>query len=142
MGSDHYCLRWNNHQSNLLGVFSQLLQDESLVDVTLACSEGASIRAHKMQIQRLWRTRAGQGLWSLLRAAEAVERWLGVSHFAQGAGFSGGKRFSSRVWSGNGRELSRARERRVCRERRENRVDTLGGAQAFFSFAKKTVTRR
>ncbi|XP_021695148.1 uncharacterized protein LOC5578376 isoform X2 [Aedes aegypti] len=48
MGSEHYCLRWHNHQSNLLGVFSQLLQDESLVDVTLACSEGASIRAHKV----------------------------------------------------------------------------------------------
>ncbi|XP_055389676.1 myb-like protein A [Condylostylus longicornis] len=48
MGSEHYCLRWSNHQSNLLGVFSQLLQDESLVDVTLACSEGASIRAHKV----------------------------------------------------------------------------------------------
>ncbi|XP_055526004.1 uncharacterized protein LOC129718858 isoform X2 [Wyeomyia smithii] len=48
MGSEHYCLRWNNHQSNLLGVFNQLLQDESLVDVTLACSEGASIRAHKV----------------------------------------------------------------------------------------------
>lgn len=46
--AEHYCLRWNNHQSNLLGVFSQLLQDESLVDVTLACSEGASIRAHKV----------------------------------------------------------------------------------------------
>lgn len=48
MGSEHYCLRWNNHQSNLLGVFSQLLRDESLVDVTLACSEGTTIRAHKV----------------------------------------------------------------------------------------------
>ncbi|GJQ84355.1 putative nuclear pore complex protein [Trypoxylus dichotomus] len=48
MGSEHYCLRWNNHQNNLLGVFSQLLRDESLVDVTLACSEGHSIRAHKV----------------------------------------------------------------------------------------------
>lgn len=48
MGSEHFCLRWNNHQNNLLGVFSQLLHDESLVDVTLACSEGHSIRAHKV----------------------------------------------------------------------------------------------
>ena len=48
MGTEHYCLRWNNHQSNLLGVFSQLLRDESLVDVTLSCSEGHSIRAHKV----------------------------------------------------------------------------------------------
>ncbi|EDX17864.1 GD15867 [Drosophila simulans] len=48
MGSEHYCLRWNNYQSNLLGVFSQLLQDGSLVDVTLVCSEGTSIRAHKV----------------------------------------------------------------------------------------------
>ncbi|EDS34041.1 conserved hypothetical protein [Culex quinquefasciatus] len=55
MGSEHYCLRWNNHQSNLLGVFSQLLQDESLVDVTLACSEGASIRAHKSTGLRQYR---------------------------------------------------------------------------------------
>lgn len=31
-----------------MGVFSQLLRDESLVDVTLACSEGQSIRAHKV----------------------------------------------------------------------------------------------
>lgn len=53
MGSEHYCLRWNNHQSNLLGVFSQLLQDESLVDVTLACSEGASIRAHKVSANQI-----------------------------------------------------------------------------------------
>ncbi|BES92384.1 Zinc finger protein [Nesidiocoris tenuis] len=48
MGSEHYCLRWNNHQSNLLGVFSQLLEAESLVDVTLASSEGHSLRAHKV----------------------------------------------------------------------------------------------
>lgn len=50
MGNEHYCLRWSNHQSNLLGVFSELLQEESLVDVTIACSEGASIKAHKVKL--------------------------------------------------------------------------------------------
>lgn len=42
-----FCLRWNNYQSNLTNVFDQLLQNESFVDVTLAC-DGHSIKAHKM----------------------------------------------------------------------------------------------
>ncbi|KAK3932157.1 Protein bric-a-brac 2 [Frankliniella fusca] len=42
-----FCLRWNNYQSNLTHVFDQLLQNESFVDVTLAC-EGHSVKAHKM----------------------------------------------------------------------------------------------
>ncbi|GLG92738.1 Protein tramtrack, beta isoform [Gryllus bimaculatus] len=45
--SQRFCLRWNNHQSNLLTVFDQLLHDESFVDVTLAV-EGRFLRAHKM----------------------------------------------------------------------------------------------
>ncbi|KAG8221844.1 hypothetical protein J437_LFUL003220 [Ladona fulva] len=49
MGSSaqQYCLRWNNHRSNLLTVFDQLLQNEAFTDVTLAC-EGASIKCHRM----------------------------------------------------------------------------------------------
>ncbi|XP_065584022.1 protein bric-a-brac 2-like isoform X2 [Artemia franciscana] len=42
-----YCLRWNDHRSNLLAVFDQLLQTEAFTDVTLACG-GASIKCHKM----------------------------------------------------------------------------------------------
>lgn len=42
-----FCLRWNNYQTNLTSVFDQLLQNESFVDVTLAC-DGNSIKAHKM----------------------------------------------------------------------------------------------
>ena len=38
-----YCLRWNNHQHNLLSVFEDLLHNEAFVDVTLAC-DGQQVR--------------------------------------------------------------------------------------------------
>ena len=38
-----YCLRWNNHQHNLLSVFEDLLHNEAFVDVTLAC-DGMQVR--------------------------------------------------------------------------------------------------
>ncbi|XP_058443230.1 sex determination protein fruitless isoform X5 [Malaya genurostris] len=41
-----YCLRWNNHQSNLTTVLTTLLQDEKLCDVTLACDKGI-VKAHQ-----------------------------------------------------------------------------------------------
>ena len=43
-----YCLRWNNHQHNLLDSFQTLLQDEAFCDVTLACDDGQIIRAHRL----------------------------------------------------------------------------------------------
>lgn len=42
-----YCLRWNQHRSNLLSAFDQLLQAEALTDVTLSCG-GASIKCHRI----------------------------------------------------------------------------------------------
>ena len=42
-----YCLKWNSFHTNMSDVFQNMLVNESLVDVTLAC-EGASIKAHKM----------------------------------------------------------------------------------------------
>jgi hypothetical protein len=45
--SQQFCLRWNNYQTNLTCVFDQLLQNESFVDVTLAC-DGNQIKAHKI----------------------------------------------------------------------------------------------
>uniref|UniRef100_A0A182JXM6 BTB domain-containing protein n=1 Tax=Anopheles christyi TaxID=43041 RepID=A0A182JXM6_9DIPT len=47
MTSQRFCLRWNNHQTNLLAVFDQLLHDETFIDVTLAV-EGQHLKAHKM----------------------------------------------------------------------------------------------
>nr|CAH0108567.1 unnamed protein product [Daphnia galeata] len=47
MSHHQFCLKWNNHSSNLLKVFGRLFSNESFTDVTLA-AEGRSIRAHKM----------------------------------------------------------------------------------------------
>ncbi|CAD1472778.1 unnamed protein product, partial [Heterotrigona itama] len=46
--SQQYCLRWNNHRSNLLTVFDELLQNEAFTDVTLAVDGGVSVKCHKM----------------------------------------------------------------------------------------------
>lgn len=47
MSGQHYCLRWNNYQSNMTSVFHQLLQTEAFVDVTLSCND-SSLKAHKV----------------------------------------------------------------------------------------------
>lgn len=47
MASQRFCLRWNNHQSNLLTVFDQLLHAETFTDVTLAI-DGQYLKAHKV----------------------------------------------------------------------------------------------
>lgn len=50
MGStaQQYCLRWNNHRSNLLTVFDELLQNEAFTDVTLVCDGASPIKCHKI----------------------------------------------------------------------------------------------
>ncbi|XP_017466191.1 PREDICTED: longitudinals lacking protein isoform X2 [Rhagoletis zephyria] len=42
-----FCLRWNNHQSTLISVFDTLLENQTLVDCTLA-AEGKFLKAHKV----------------------------------------------------------------------------------------------
>lgn len=42
-----FCLRWNNHQSTLISVFDNLLENGTLVDCTLA-AEGKFLKAHKV----------------------------------------------------------------------------------------------
>lgn len=42
-----FCLRWNNHQSTLVSVFDNLLENGTLVDCTLF-AEGKFLKAHKV----------------------------------------------------------------------------------------------
>lgn len=42
-----FCLRWDNHHPNLITVFSRLLQNSQMIDVTLI-SENREIHAHKI----------------------------------------------------------------------------------------------
>ena len=42
-----FCLKWNNHTTTILSVMDTLLEEESLVDVTLS-ADGQFIRAHRV----------------------------------------------------------------------------------------------
>jgi len=45
--NQEYCLKWNNHRTTILSVMDTLLEEESLVDVTLS-ADGQFIRAHRV----------------------------------------------------------------------------------------------
>jgi len=47
LANQQYCLKWNNHQNNMLRVFSRLLGQEQFIDCILA-AEGRKIKCHKM----------------------------------------------------------------------------------------------
>jgi len=48
MDTQQFHLKWNNHSKNALSSFQHLLDTNSLVDVTLTCSNGKMMSAHRM----------------------------------------------------------------------------------------------
>jgi len=49
MGSEKFCLRWNDFESNISSSFSELREDKDFFDATLACDD-EQIQAHKLII--------------------------------------------------------------------------------------------
>jgi len=47
MGSEKFCLRWNDFESNISGAFRELREDKDFFDVTLACDD-EQLQAHKV----------------------------------------------------------------------------------------------
>jgi len=49
MGSEKFCLKWNDFETNISSAFRDLRADKELFDVTLACDED-QILAHKVGV--------------------------------------------------------------------------------------------
>jgi len=48
MGSEKFCLRWNDFEKNISGAFRELREDKDFFDVTLACDDSDQLLAHKV----------------------------------------------------------------------------------------------
>ena len=46
--SENYSLSWDNFQSGASETFKNLIDDKDFLDVTLACDDGSSVKAHKV----------------------------------------------------------------------------------------------
>ena len=47
-GGQKFCLRWDGFRSRLSSVFDELRQDGELLDVTLCCDGGHTVKAHRI----------------------------------------------------------------------------------------------
>jgi len=48
MGTEKFCLRWNDFESNISSAFRDLREDKDFFDITLACDNDEQIQAHKV----------------------------------------------------------------------------------------------
>ena len=65
MGSEKFCLRWNDFESNISSAFRELRDDIDFFDITLACDD-KQIQAHKiigMVMDEGTIFQNGRGLW-------------------------------------------------------------------------------
>ena len=46
--SEKLCLKWDDFQEDIKGVFGTLREDNDFTDVTLACDDGQQVEAHKV----------------------------------------------------------------------------------------------
>jgi len=47
MGTEQFCLRWNDFHSNITSAFAEIRDHDDFLDVTLVC-EGETVKAHKL----------------------------------------------------------------------------------------------
>jgi len=47
-GSEKFCLRWNDFETNISSAFKDLRDDKDFFDVTLSCDDDEQIKAHKV----------------------------------------------------------------------------------------------
>jgi len=47
MGTEQFCLRWNDFHQNITSAFSDIRDDEDFLDVTLVC-DGDTVKAHRL----------------------------------------------------------------------------------------------
>ena len=80
MGSEKFCLKWNDFESNISSSFRDLRHDNELFDMTLAC-EDDHLQAHKVILSAcssffrniLRRTKNHQNLLLYLKGVSAKE---------------------------------------------------------------------
>ena len=48
MAGEKFCLKWNEFEVNIGVAFRELREDKDFFDVTLACSDGEQLQAHKV----------------------------------------------------------------------------------------------
>lgn len=47
-GNQNFCLKWNNHKTNMIDVFEELRQNENFTDLTFVLDTGEKLKCHQI----------------------------------------------------------------------------------------------